>query len=115
MEIAICNRVISHTGLFQNIRSDRDLKLNSSLWKNHHSLFGIKLTFSTANNTQTDVLAEIMIQTLEYIIIIFWAYGLEFKDTDGCNTPYWCTLILAPELTYKKSICSSTGRTTKML
>ncbi|MBW0549248.1 hypothetical protein O181_088963 [Austropuccinia psidii MF-1] len=46
--IIIWNRVISHTGLFQNIISDRDPKFTLEVWKNLHSLFGTKLSFSTA-------------------------------------------------------------------
>ncbi|MBW0554696.1 hypothetical protein O181_094411, partial [Austropuccinia psidii MF-1] len=34
------SRVISHTGLFENIISDRDLKLTSGLWTNLHRFFG---------------------------------------------------------------------------
>ncbi|MBW0513138.1 hypothetical protein O181_052853 [Austropuccinia psidii MF-1] len=54
----ILNRVISHTGLFQNIISDRDPKFTSALWKNHDNLFGTKLSFSTAYNPQNDGLAK---------------------------------------------------------
>ncbi|MBW0461718.1 hypothetical protein O181_001433 [Austropuccinia psidii MF-1] len=43
--IIIWNRVISHTGLFQNIISDRDSKFTSKLWTNLHNLFGTKLSF----------------------------------------------------------------------
>ncbi|MBW0569058.1 hypothetical protein O181_108773 [Austropuccinia psidii MF-1] len=43
--IMIWNEVISHTGLFQNIISDRDPKFTSALWTNLHSLFGTKLSF----------------------------------------------------------------------
>ncbi|MBW0524157.1 hypothetical protein O181_063872 [Austropuccinia psidii MF-1] len=43
--IVIWNKVISHTGLFQNIISDRDPKFNSALWTYLHSLFGTKLSF----------------------------------------------------------------------
>ncbi|MBW0494619.1 hypothetical protein O181_034334 [Austropuccinia psidii MF-1] len=41
MEIAIMiwNKVVSHTGLFQNIISDRDPKFTSALWTNIHNLF----------------------------------------------------------------------------
>ncbi|MBW0558891.1 hypothetical protein O181_098606 [Austropuccinia psidii MF-1] len=46
--IMIWNKVISHTGLFQNIISDRHPKFTSALWTNLHSLFGTKLSFSTA-------------------------------------------------------------------
>ncbi|MBW0542505.1 hypothetical protein O181_082220 [Austropuccinia psidii MF-1] len=46
--IMIWNVVISHTGLFQNIISDRDPKFTSALWTNIHNLFGTILSFSTA-------------------------------------------------------------------
>ncbi|MBW0516333.1 hypothetical protein O181_056048 [Austropuccinia psidii MF-1] len=55
-----------------------------------------------------------MIQTLEDMIRRFCAYGLEFKDADGC-THYWCTLKSALELAYKTSIHASTGKTPAML
>ncbi|MBW0593194.1 hypothetical protein O181_132909, partial [Austropuccinia psidii MF-1] len=63
-DIMICNKVISHPGLFQNILSDRDPKLTSALWTNLHNLFGTTLSFSAAYHPQTDGLAERMIQTL---------------------------------------------------
>ncbi|MBW0564446.1 hypothetical protein O181_104161 [Austropuccinia psidii MF-1] len=59
--IIIWNKFISHTGLLQNIISDRDQKLTSALWTNLHNLFGTKLSFSTAYHPQTDSLAAIMI------------------------------------------------------
>ncbi|MBW0510959.1 hypothetical protein O181_050674 [Austropuccinia psidii MF-1] len=77
--IIIWNRVIIHTGLFQNIISDRDPKLTSELWTNLHNFFGTKLSFSRAYYPQADVLAEKMIQTLKEIIRRIWAYGLDFK------------------------------------
>ncbi|MBW0528254.1 hypothetical protein O181_067969 [Austropuccinia psidii MF-1] len=46
--IMIWNRVISHTGSLQNIISYKDPKFTSALWRNLHSLFGAKLSFSTA-------------------------------------------------------------------
>ncbi|MBW0511606.1 hypothetical protein O181_051321 [Austropuccinia psidii MF-1] len=92
--IMIWNEVIRHTGLFQNIISDRDPKFTSESWTNLHNLFGRKLSFSTAYHPQTDGLAERMIQTFEYMIRLFCAYGLEFKDSDGF-THDWCTLIPA--------------------
>ncbi|MBW0589984.1 hypothetical protein O181_129699 [Austropuccinia psidii MF-1] len=94
------SRVISHTGLLENMISDRDLKFTSALWTNLHRLFGTKLSFSTAYHPQNDGLAERMIQTLEDIIRRFCAYGLEFKDSD-VFTHDWCTLIPALELAYK--------------
>ncbi|MBW0563622.1 hypothetical protein O181_103337 [Austropuccinia psidii MF-1] len=113
-DIMICNKVISHTGLFQNIISDRDLKFTSALWTNLHNLFGTKLSFSTEYHPQTDGIAERMILTLEYIIRRFCGYGLEFKYSD-CFTHDWCTLIPALELEYKTSIHSSAGKTPVML
>ncbi|MBW0511203.1 hypothetical protein O181_050918 [Austropuccinia psidii MF-1] len=56
--LLLWSRVISHTGLFKNIRSDRDPKFTSALWTNIHRLFGTKLSFSTAYHPQTDELAE---------------------------------------------------------
>ncbi|MBW0529705.1 hypothetical protein O181_069420 [Austropuccinia psidii MF-1] len=112
--IMIWNKAISHTGLFQNIISDRDPKFTSALWTNLHNLFGTKLSFLTAYHPQTDGLAERMIQTLEDIIRRFCAYGLEFKDSDGF-THDWCTLIPALELAYKISFHSSTGKTPAIL
>ncbi|MBW0583195.1 hypothetical protein O181_122910 [Austropuccinia psidii MF-1] len=46
--IMIWNKFIRHTGLFQNIISDRDPKFTSALWRTLHNLFGTKLSFSTA-------------------------------------------------------------------
>ncbi|MBW0545598.1 hypothetical protein O181_085313 [Austropuccinia psidii MF-1] len=112
--IMIWNKVISHTGLFQNIISDRDPKFTSALWTNLHNLFGTKLSFSRAYHPQNDGLAERMIQTLEDMIRRFCAYGLEFKDSDGFSHD-WCTLIPALELAYKTSIHSSTGKPPAML
>ncbi|MBW0568746.1 hypothetical protein O181_108461, partial [Austropuccinia psidii MF-1] len=72
------------------------------------------LSFSTAYHPQTDGLAEKMIQTLEDMIRRLCAYGLELKDSDGF-THYWCTLIPALELAYRKSVHSSTGQTPTIL
>ncbi|MBW0526817.1 hypothetical protein O181_066532 [Austropuccinia psidii MF-1] len=81
--LLIWNRVISHTGLFKNIISDRDPKVTSALWTSLHKLLGTKLSFLTEYHPQTDGLAERMIQTLEDMIRRFCAYGLEVKDSDG--------------------------------
>ncbi|MBW0504096.1 hypothetical protein O181_043811 [Austropuccinia psidii MF-1] len=50
MDIALLlwSRVLSCSGLFNNIISDRDCKFTSTLWTNIHRLFGTKLSFSTA-------------------------------------------------------------------
>ncbi|MBW0512329.1 hypothetical protein O181_052044 [Austropuccinia psidii MF-1] len=68
----------------------------------------------TAYHPQTDVSAERMIQTLEDTVRIFFAYGLEIRNSDGF-THDWCTLIPALELSYKTSINASTGKTPAML
>ncbi|MBW0549744.1 hypothetical protein O181_089459 [Austropuccinia psidii MF-1] len=112
--LLLWNRVISHTGLFKNIISDRDPKFTSALWTTLHRLFGTKLSFSTAYHPQTDGLAERMIQTLKDMIRRFCDYGLEFKYSDGF-THDWCTLIPELELAYKTSDHSSTGQTPAML
>ncbi|MBW0513121.1 hypothetical protein O181_052836 [Austropuccinia psidii MF-1] len=92
--LLLWSRVISHTGLFKNIISDRDPKFISALWTNLHRLFGTKLSFSTAYHPQMDGLAERMIQILEDMIRRFCAYGLELKDSDGFTHDF-CTLIFA--------------------
>ncbi|MBW0477018.1 hypothetical protein O181_016733 [Austropuccinia psidii MF-1] len=107
-------RVISHTGLFKNIISDRAPKFTYSLWTNHHRFFGTKLSFSTAYHPQKDGPAESMIQTLAYMIRRFCAYGLELKHSDGF-THDWCNLIPELELAFKTSVHSSTGQTPAML
>ncbi|MBW0559152.1 hypothetical protein O181_098867 [Austropuccinia psidii MF-1] len=74
--LLLCSRVISHTGLFKNIITDRDPKFISVLWTNLHRLFGYNLSFSTEYHSQKDGLAERIIQTLEDMIKRFCAYGL---------------------------------------
>ncbi|MBW0517116.1 hypothetical protein O181_056831 [Austropuccinia psidii MF-1] len=46
--LLISNRVVSWTGIFTNIISDRDPKFTSALWTNLHKFFGTNLSFSTA-------------------------------------------------------------------
>ncbi|MBW0479108.1 hypothetical protein O181_018823 [Austropuccinia psidii MF-1] len=55
-----------------------------------------------------------MIQTLEDMIRIIFAYGLQFKYSDGF-THYWCTIIPALKLDYKTSIHASAGKTPAIL
>ncbi|MBW0547847.1 hypothetical protein O181_087562 [Austropuccinia psidii MF-1] len=112
--LLLWSRVISHTVLFKNIISDRDPKLTYALWTNLHTLFETKLSFSTAYHPQTDGLTERRIQTLEGMIRIFCAYGLELKDSDGF-THNWCTLIPSLQLEYKTSVHFSKGQTHAML
>ncbi|MBW0473035.1 hypothetical protein O181_012750 [Austropuccinia psidii MF-1] len=112
--LLLWSRVTSHTGLFKNIIIERDPNFTSALWTNLHRFFGTNLSFSTEYPPQTDGLAERMIQTSEYRIRRFCAYGLEFKDSDGF-THDWCTLIPALELAYKTSVHSSTGQAPAIL
>ncbi|MBW0506273.1 hypothetical protein O181_045988 [Austropuccinia psidii MF-1] len=95
--LLIWNRVIAHTGLFKNIISYRDPKFKSALWTNLHTLLCTKLSFSIAYHPQTEGLEERMIHTLEDMIGRSFAYGLEFKYSDGFNYN-WCTLIPTLEL-----------------
>ncbi|MBW0524950.1 hypothetical protein O181_064665 [Austropuccinia psidii MF-1] len=112
--LRLWSRVISHTGLFENIKSDSNPKFTSALCTNFHRFFGTKLSFATAFLPQTDGIAERMIQALEDMIRRSCAYVLEFKDSNGF-THDWCTLIPALELAYKTSVHSSTGQTPAML
>ncbi|MBW0464180.1 hypothetical protein O181_003895 [Austropuccinia psidii MF-1] len=112
--LLIWNRVVSWTQILTNIISDRDPKFTSALWTNLHQLFGTKLFFSTAYHPQTDGLAGRMIQTLEDMVRIFCAYGLEFEDCDRFTND-WCTLLPALEFAYKTSINASTNQTPAIL
>ncbi|MBW0490382.1 hypothetical protein O181_030097 [Austropuccinia psidii MF-1] len=73
-------------------------------------MLGAKLTFSKAYHPQTDGLGERMIQTLEDIIRIFCAYGMEYKDHEG-YTHNWVTLRPEVQLAYNTSVHSVTGKT----
>ncbi|MBW0484667.1 hypothetical protein O181_024382 [Austropuccinia psidii MF-1] len=46
--LLLLNRVISYTGLFKNIISDRDSKFTSTLWTNIHRFFWTNILFATA-------------------------------------------------------------------
>ncbi|MBW0575398.1 hypothetical protein O181_115113 [Austropuccinia psidii MF-1] len=112
--LLIWNRVVSWTGIFTKIISDREPKFPSELWTNLHQLFGTKLSFSTAYHPQTDGLAVRMIQTLEGMVRTFCEYGLEFKDCD-VFTHDWFTLLSALELAYNTSVHASTNKTPAIL
>ncbi|MBW0544760.1 hypothetical protein O181_084475 [Austropuccinia psidii MF-1] len=43
--IMIWNKAISHSGVFQNIISNRDPNCTSELWTNLNNLFGTKFSF----------------------------------------------------------------------
>ncbi|MBW0565905.1 hypothetical protein O181_105620 [Austropuccinia psidii MF-1] len=112
--LLIWNRVVSWTGIFANIISDRDPKFTSALWTNPCQLFGTELSFSTAYHPQTDGPAERMSKTLEDMVRRLCAYGLEFKYCDGF-THDWCTLFPAVGLAYKTAIHSCTNQTPAIL
>ncbi|MBW0481441.1 hypothetical protein O181_021156 [Austropuccinia psidii MF-1] len=66
--LLIWNKVVSWTGIFTNIISDRDTNFTSALLTNIHQLFDTKFTLSTSYHPQTDSLAERMIETLEHMV-----------------------------------------------
>ncbi|MBW0537325.1 hypothetical protein O181_077040 [Austropuccinia psidii MF-1] len=76
---------IFHTGLFNNIISERDPTFTSALWTHLNRLFGTKLSFSTAYHPQTDGLAERMIETSEDMIRRF-SYKTSVHSSTG-QTP----------------------------
>ncbi|MBW0473751.1 hypothetical protein O181_013466 [Austropuccinia psidii MF-1] len=112
--LLIWNGVVSWTGIFTKIISERDPKFTSGLWTKIHQLFETNLSFSTAYHPQPDGLAGRMIQTLEDMVQIFCAYVIELKDCDGF-TLYWYTLLSALELAYKTSIHGCTNQTPSIL
>ncbi|MBW0589139.1 hypothetical protein O181_128854 [Austropuccinia psidii MF-1] len=90
--LPIWNRVISWTGIFTNIISDRGPKFTSELWKNLHQLFATKLSFSTAYHPQTDGLDERMIQTLEDMLRRLLNMALNLKivmDSPIIGVPFY--------------------------
>ncbi|MBW0477827.1 hypothetical protein O181_017542 [Austropuccinia psidii MF-1] len=74
------NNIICTCGVPKIIISDRDPKFTSEFRTNLYDMLGTKLDFSTAYHPQTDELSESMIQTMEDILRIFCAYGMEYKD-----------------------------------
>ncbi|MBW0492403.1 hypothetical protein O181_032118 [Austropuccinia psidii MF-1] len=80
--------------------SDRGPKFTSELWTNPYDMLGTKLEFSTPYHSQTDGLAERMIQTMDEIIRAFFAYAMEYKDHEGYIHD-WVTLLPAVQLAYR--------------
>ncbi|MBW0487102.1 hypothetical protein O181_026817 [Austropuccinia psidii MF-1] len=74
------SNIISTCGVPKIIITDRDPKFTSEFWTNLYEVLGTKLAFSTAYHSQTEDLAEKMIQKMEYIIKQFCAYGMKYKD-----------------------------------
>ncbi|MBW0569458.1 hypothetical protein O181_109173 [Austropuccinia psidii MF-1] len=112
--LSILNRVISHTGLFKNIISDRDPKFISALWKNLNDILGSKLSFSKDYHPKNYGIAERMINSLGDMIKKLCAYRIKLKYSEDF-TIYWCTIIPSLESAYNTSIHSSTGKTPEIL
>ncbi|MBW0583476.1 hypothetical protein O181_123191 [Austropuccinia psidii MF-1] len=108
------NKIISTCGVPKIIISDRDPKFTSEFWTNLYDMPGTKLDFSTAYQPQTDVLAERMIQTMEDILRIFCANGMEDKDHEG-YTHDWVTILPEVQLASNTSQHSTTGKTTALV
>ncbi|MBW0493194.1 hypothetical protein O181_032909 [Austropuccinia psidii MF-1] len=96
------NNIISTCGVLKIIISDRYPKFRSEFWTNLYDMLGTKLAFSKAYHTQTDGLAERMMQTMEEILRRFCAYGMKYKDHEG-YTHDWVTLLPEGQLAYNKS------------
>ncbi|MBW0539529.1 hypothetical protein O181_079244 [Austropuccinia psidii MF-1] len=116
METALLlwNNIISICGIPKIIISDRDPEFTSEFWTNLYDILGKKLTFSKVSHSQTDGLAERMIQTMEDIIKRFCAYGMEYKDHEG-YTHDWVTLLPAVQPAYNTSQNSNTGKSPSLV
>ncbi|MBW0536670.1 hypothetical protein O181_076385 [Austropuccinia psidii MF-1] len=116
MDIALLfwNNIISTCGVPKTILSDSDPNFTSEFWTNLCDMLGTRLAFSTAYHSQTDGLAERMIQTMEDISRSFCAYGMEYKDHEG-YTHEWVPLLPAVQLAYNKIQHSSTGKSPSMV
>ncbi|MBW0466356.1 hypothetical protein O181_006071 [Austropuccinia psidii MF-1] len=72
-------------------------------------MLGLKLALSKAYPQQTERLGERIIQTMEDIIRIFSAYGMEYKYHEG-YTHDWVTLLTAIQLSHNTSQHSTSGK-----
>ncbi|MBW0489006.1 hypothetical protein O181_028721 [Austropuccinia psidii MF-1] len=77
------NNIIATCGVPKIIISDMNPKFTSEFWTNLYDKLDTKLAFSQTYHPQKDGLADRMIQTMEYIIRRFCAYGMEYKDHEG--------------------------------
>ncbi|MBW0482204.1 hypothetical protein O181_021919 [Austropuccinia psidii MF-1] len=73
--LLIWNRVILWTGIFK-ISLVTEIPSSTQHYGKISTFFGTILSFSTAYHTQTEGIAERMIQTLENMVRRFCAYGL---------------------------------------
>ncbi|MBW0488976.1 hypothetical protein O181_028691 [Austropuccinia psidii MF-1] len=106
--------IISTCGVPKIIISDRDPKFTSEFWTNLCEILVTKLSLSKACHTQTDGLAERMIQTMEDILRRFCAYGMDYKDPEG-YTHDWVTLLPAVQLAYNTIQNSTTGKSPSLV
>ncbi|MBW0480406.1 hypothetical protein O181_020121 [Austropuccinia psidii MF-1] len=106
--------IISTYGVPKIIISDRDPKFPAEFWTNLYDILGTKLASSTAYHSQTDRLAERMIQRMEDILKKFCAYGMEYKDHEG-YTHDWGTFLPAVQLAYNTCQNSTTGNTPSLV
>ncbi|MBW0503167.1 hypothetical protein O181_042882 [Austropuccinia psidii MF-1] len=113
-DLIFWNNIISTCGVPKIIISDRDTKFTSEFWTNIYDMQGTKIAFSTSYHPQTDGLAERMIQTMEYIIRRFGAYGMEYKYHEG-YTNDWVTLLPAVQLAYNTSKHSTTRKSPSLV
>ncbi|MBW0462278.1 hypothetical protein O181_001993 [Austropuccinia psidii MF-1] len=112
--LLLWNDIISTCGVPKIFISDREPKLRSELWTNLSDMLCTKLSFSTAYHPQTDGLAKRMIQTMENIIRIFCAYGMEYKEHEG-YTHDCITLIEEVRLAYNTSQNSTPGKSPSLV
>ncbi|MBW0517545.1 hypothetical protein O181_057260 [Austropuccinia psidii MF-1] len=77
------SNIKSTCGVPKIIITDRDPKFTFEFWTKVYDMLATKLAFSTAYDSQTDGLAERMIQTMEDILRRFCVYGMEYKDHEG--------------------------------
>ncbi|MBW0479391.1 hypothetical protein O181_019106 [Austropuccinia psidii MF-1] len=104
------NNIISTCGVLKIVISDRDPKITSKFWTKLYNVLGTKLAFSTDYHSQTEGLAERLIQTMEDTLRRIFAFGMEYKDHKG-YTHDWVTLLPAVQLAYNTSQQSTTGKT----
>ncbi|MBW0472192.1 hypothetical protein O181_011907 [Austropuccinia psidii MF-1] len=83
--LLFCNNIISTCGSPRISISNRDAKFTSEFLTNLYDMLVTKFAFYTAYHPQKDGLAERMIQTIEDILRRFCAYGMEYKDHEGCT------------------------------
>ncbi|MBW0502510.1 hypothetical protein O181_042225 [Austropuccinia psidii MF-1] len=108
------NNIKDACGVPKIIIRDRGPIFISEFWTNLCYILGTKRLFSTAYHPQTYGLAEEMIQTMEEIIRMFCAYGMEYKDHEG-YTHDWVTLLVAVQLDYNTSQHYTTGKSPSLV